>query len=197
MTRKTVSEEIFEEFCASHSLVCRKIPHADTKTPDYELILGETVVCVEIKQIEAISGFSEQGVSSRTVGDQVRRQIESAREQMRAAADLELPTILLIYNAVDPWQVFGTEDHDFLTAMYGELTIRIRISDGAKAAPFHGRNAKFRKGAKLYFSAVGHLSSAAGDIRVRLFENVYAQNPLPFDAMPACFGLKRIELVAT
>jgi hypothetical protein len=34
-----------------------------------------------------------------------------------------IPSVLLVYNNLDPLHLFGTEDHDFIAAMYGEYTL--------------------------------------------------------------------------
>lgn len=96
---------------------------------------------------------------------------------------------LLIHNAVDPWQMFGTEDHDFVCAMYGELTAR--LTNGRTMDSFHGRNAKIRHDANTSFSGVGHLKRVRDGAEVRVFENVYATHLLPFQLLPACIEVVR------
>src|SRR5450755_4640545 len=61
-----------------------------------------------------------------TPGDHVRRIIDRSKKQIQYGAAQGIPSILLIYNSLDPvFQNFGTEDHDFTAAMYGEYTILI------------------------------------------------------------------------
>ena len=125
MTYKTESEALFEDFCERHCLDWAPVETGATKTSDYCLRFGSSTVFVEIKQIESEDGFKTNGVSSRTVGAHVRRKIAEARRQLQGVSRRGSPTILLIYNSVDPIQLFGTETHDFLCAMYGELTVRL------------------------------------------------------------------------
>lgn len=192
MTSRTESEALFESFCVSHRLDWAPHETATTPTPDYRLMFSGTTVCVEVKQIDSESGFEPGGVHSRTVGDHVRRKIAEAREQLQAASHAGLPTILLVYNSVDPLQLFGTDIHDFVCAMYGEWTVRLR--EGRIEDSFHGRNSSLRRNANTSFSAVGHLYRAAGGAKVKLFENVYARHPLPYDQLPDCFEVIRIEI---
>ncbi|MFA0924081.1 hypothetical protein [Xanthomonas fragariae] len=191
----TVSEQLFEKFCAQHLLQCRRIAETSSKTPDYHLQIGDTLIGVEIKQIESERGIDPTGGTwSRTVGWHVRQKISEARAQMRVVASSGMPAVLLIYNAVDPFQLFGTEQHDFLCAMYGELTLQINPSGQAMSGPFHGRNARLREDANTSFSGVGHLRRTLGGAAVTLYENAFAAYPLPFHAIPSCIEVVRVEM---
>ena len=192
MTRKTESELLFEAFCAQNDLDCHRIPTGAEKTCDYMLSFGAVSVLVEIEQIESEKGFTPNGVSSRTVGAHVRHKISEARRQIKTARDANLPALLLIHNTVDPLQAFGTETHDFICAMYGELTVS--LVNGRVHDSYHGRNAKLRNDENTYFSGVGHLQRLSKGASVKVFENVFAERPLPFDAMPGCIEVVRVEV---
>ena len=192
MTRRTKSEELFETFCASHRLDWAPHGTSDTPTPDYRLNFAGTTVCVEIKQIESEAGFVAGGRQTRTVGEHVRRKITDAKDQLQAASHAGFPTILLIYNTVDPRQAFGTEDHDFTFAMYGEWTVRLK--NGQIEDSFHGRNSSLRPNANTSFSALGHLRRTESGAEVKIFENAYARHPLPYEALPECFEVVRIDI---
>ncbi len=116
MTIKTESESIFEEFCNLNKLQWQKIPERNLPTPDYKVTLNTQTVIFEVKQIDKGENFTETA-GSRTVGNHVRAKINEARNQIKAASREQLPAILLIYNNLDPMQMFGTESHDFITAM--------------------------------------------------------------------------------
>jgi hypothetical protein len=192
VSRKTASEALFEQFCTDQRVDWKRIPTGAEKTPDYELRVGGHSVLVEIEQIESLVGFEPDGVSSRTVGSHVRHKINAARGQVKVGAERELPTVLLIHNTIDPMQMFGTESHDFISAMYGELTVR--LIEGKATGSFHGRNAKMRRDENVSFSAVGHLKRTDRGAEVTLFENVYARYPLPFEVLPLCMGVVRVEI---
>lgn len=191
MKKKTESEAMFEDFCTQHRLDWEPISVGPGKTPDYQLRFGAAIVHIEIKQIESLRGFSS-GRFHRTVGSHVRHKIAEARGQLQVAAQSGMPTILLIHNSVDSSQAFGTEIHDFISAMYGEMTVR--VADGRSRGSFHGRNAKLRAEANTSFSAVGHLKLLDAGIEVRIFENIYAAHPLPFADISACIQVTRIEV---
>ena len=192
MTVQIESEGLFEAFCEHNGLDWLAIPTGALWTPDYRLRLNGHSVAVEIKQIESHDGFNPAGSSSRIVGAHVRRRIEEGRKQVQQAALAKEPAILLIYNAIDPAQLFGTEQHDFTCGMYGESTVR--IVDGQMTKSFHGRNATLRPGQNTSFSGVGHLRRHTGGATVTVYENVYATWPLPFDALPSCIDVVRIEV---
>jgi hypothetical protein len=141
---------LFETFCAQQHLDFEPIPTSAERTPDYRLQLGAATVLFEIEQIESLVGFEPDGVSSRTVGAHVRRKIADARKQVQAGSQSGLPAVLLIYNTVDSLQAFGTETHDFICAMYGELTVRLFNSRAHNT--FHGRNATLRHDVNTSFS---------------------------------------------
>ena len=192
LNRKTESETLFEMFCTQQNLDFEPIPTGERRDPDYRLQLGGATVLFEIEQIESLAVFEPNGVSSRTVGAHVRRKIVDARKQIQSASQSGLPAVLLIHNTVDPLQAFGTETHDFICAMYGELTVRLGNSRARDS--FHGHNPKLRHDANTSFSGVGHLSQVGDSAALAIFENVYAQNPLPFDAMPPCLEVVRVEV---
>ncbi len=125
----------------------------------------------------------------------MRAKIGEARLQLQPVARSGVPTMLLIYNALDPFQAFGTEPHDFLAAMYGDLTVSIDLSSRRAGKPFHGRNRAMGENKNTSFSAVGGLYARGESLSVVLYENVFARNPLDYGALPACFGARRVELV--
>lgn len=192
MSQDTESEKLFAAFCEAERLEFARIPAGPGRTTDFRISVGGTHILIEIEQIESTKGIDPTGVSSRTVGDHVRSKILDARKQVQAAAREGSPTILLIYNQVDePFQSFGTEPHDFIAAMYGEHTVR--IVEGRVAESYHGRNATLR-GKNTSFSAVGHLRRTESGAEIKIYENAYAKNPLPFPSLPDCIEVVRVEV---
>lgn len=193
VTNKTESEALFESFCDVHQISCKPVPTGLTRSPDYLVSLGSESVYFEVKQIDADESFdTPQGHHSRTVGSHIRQKIADSRKQLQPRAREGVPCVLLVYNNLDPMQAFGTEPHDFVSAMYGEMTVVLK--DNVITESFQGRNAFLRQEHNTSFSAVGHLrKSSAGPI-VRIYENVFARNPLNFSSVPACIEVIRIEV---
>ncbi len=195
MTVKTKSESIFEEFCSSNNLPWEKITEGDQPTPDYKVVLNAETVIVEVKQIDEDDELTEEG-SSRIIGDRVREKINDkhTRRQVKVASKEHLPAILLIYNNLDPWQAFGTEQHDFIAAMYGELTGVFNLKKNTITDSYHGRNQSLRQDKNTSFSAVGFLSQTNEGSAVRIYENVFAECGLNYSSLPDCIEYVRIKL---
>ncbi len=189
----TISEDLFEHFCAFHGLVCSRIEEGTSPTPDYLVGLGGVDAIVEVKQIDEDDNFSSVR-GSRTIGDHVRAKINQARDQVRMAGARGTPAILLIYNNLDPLQEFGTGLQDFRAAMYGEPTVVLSVETGAIVNSFDGRNQSFRPGKNEAFSAIGHLKRTNGAPLVHLYENLFAKVPLSYQCLPPCITYTRIEV---
>src|SRR3954466_3476771 len=148
---KTVSEQAFESFLFAHGLQFEKIREEDSRRPDYKVHAGNDVdLFFEVKELSEDQNFKtgHLEVSSRTVGDHIRKKIQKARQQIQYGAQLGIPSILLIYNDIDPMHLFGTEDHDFIAAMYGAYTVRLNAKTGKVENVFHGRNRSFAEEGK-------------------------------------------------
>jgi hypothetical protein len=59
---------------------------------------------------------------------------------------------------------------------------------------FHGRNKSLGEAKNTSFSAVGRLYLVRGKLKVTLFENVYAKVKIPFDVLPSCFEVKKVDI---
>ena len=198
MTAKTEAEALFEEFCNSNNIACEKVIEGPEATPDYRVTLNGLCVVVEVKQIDEDDDFStKNGVSTRTVGSHIRNKIHDVRKrkQLKAAANLGIPAILLVYNNLDPMQAFGTEPHDFIAAMYGELTVVLNANTNRITDSYHGRNRSFAAGKNTSFSAVGGLYRTEKGSAIRIYENIFCEkNRLDFSLLPNCIEVTRIEL---
>ncbi len=193
MSKKTTSEMLFEQFCESNSLLYERVPEGNDPSPDYCVKLEAGHVYFEVKEIERDDAFLSES-STRTVGDHIRAKINEARNQVRAASAAGSPTVLLVYNNLDPLQRFGTEEHDFLAAMYGEPTVLLSVESGEIVDSFHGRNKSFRKGKNESFSAIGLLRKVpSGAVTAHIYENVPAGVQLRYESLPVCFTFNRVE----
>jgi|SRR6267154_3049953 len=200
---KTKSEELFEQFLAGNNLTFEKIEMGKTPRPDYLVSVDSTQIIIEVKELAEDESF---GVvedpayphirsHSRTLGDHVRRRIESSKKQIQYGANQGIPSVLLIYNNVDPvFQAFGTEDMDFTAAMYGEYTILIDRSTGQSSEMFNGKNQSLQERKNTSFSAVGRLCDRGGKTTVTLFENVFSKVRVRFDLLPSCFDVRRVAV---
>jgi hypothetical protein len=133
--------------------------------------------------------------SSRTLGDHIRRRIEGSKKQIQFGARQGVPSILLIYNNIDPvFQDFGTEPMDFTAAMYGAYTILINRETRAASDLFNGKDRMLQESKNTSFSAVGHLCDRGEKTTVTLYENVFAKVKTNDVQLPACFDVRRIDV---
>ena len=193
MTSKPKAETLFESFCESHAVSWERVPVEKTRTPDYVVSSNGQRIYFEVKQIDEDDNFKMPGgVSSRTVGSHIRQKILDSRKQVQVGAKRGAPSVLLVYNNLDPMQIFGTEQHDFIAAMYGEMTVELK--DSRIVDSYHGRNSLLRDDHNTSFSAVGHLRYSATDPIVRLYENAFARNSLNLVSLPPCFEVVYVEV---
>jgi hypothetical protein len=197
----TKSEQIFESFLASHNLTFIRIEESTTPRPDYRVSIGETDLIFELKELTADKNFGvpdptypQIKISSATPGGHVRRAIDGSKKQIQFGADQSIPSILLIYNAFDPFQLFGIEDMDFHVALYGEYTRLIDRQTKEWSSTFHGNNSRLQERKNTSFSGVGRLRDLGGDISVKLFENVFASIRIPYEQLPPCLEVCRFEI---
>ncbi len=190
----TKSEMLFEEFCEFNSISWEKIKEDTVPTPDYKVFFADEAVYVEVKQIDKDDNF-RSGFSYGTVGSHIRKKIKEARGQVRTGSSFGSPSILLVYNNLDQaFQMSGTTEHDFLTAMYGEMTGSFDKEENKFTDFFYGRNGSFSEDKSVYFSALGFLSDIRGVLRLQIYENAFAQTPLDFSKIPSCITVTRVEL---
>ncbi len=193
MTKITAGQQAFEAFCNGHRLSwihVRKL--VGEHTPDYQIDFSGIVVYFEIKDITEDDTLGMSG-GSRKVGDHVRAKIEKARAQAQSVARRGFPAVLLVYNALDPvWQAFGTEDHDFITAMYGELTVVVSKKTNRITDSFLGKNRLLQERKNTSFSGVGGFRNRAKSVFI--YENVFAKNKLPFPVIPAFIDVRPVEI---
>ncbi len=192
-TNKTKGEIVFEDFCDSNNIEWEKTKEGEKATPDYKVVFNNDIVYVEVKQIDKDDNFKEN-FSSRTVGSHVRKKIKEAINQLKEASKRGSPAILLIYNNLDGLQMFGTEQHDFIAAMYGEMTLIFDKNKKQVTDHYYGRNHSFNDEKSIYFSAVGFLYQKKEGTGLKLYENIYAKNKLNFSQLPVCIEAIRIDI---
>lgn len=193
MIEKTESEKVFEEFCDLNKIQWEKIKEGENTSPDYKAIFNGDIVYVEVKQIDKDDKFSVHS-NSRIVGSHIREKIKEARKQVQVGSNQGAASILLIYNNLDGLQMFGTQQHDFITAMYGEITLTFDKKENRFTDSYYGRNHSFSDEKSTYFSAVGFLYRTKESVGIRLYENVFAKNKLDFSKIPDCIEVIKIAL---
>lgn len=187
---ETLSETLFEHFLEAHVLPFDRVPVVEgARRPDY-LVRMPNSVLFEVKELTEADLFAQgpYKFSRRTVGEHIRRKIQDSKAQIQYGKKLGMPSVLLIYNALDPLHLFGTEDHDFRAAIHGEWTLCLSKQTGIRVGSGYGSNSSFQAQKNTSFSALAHMAPCAGAMGVRLFANRYAKLPVPSD-LPTCLEL--------
>ena len=200
---KTKSEELFEKFLVDNSIAFEKIKEDTTPRPDYLVTVGTAQIIFELKELAKDENFDvvkdpaypHIKSHSRTLGDHVRRRIDASKKQIQYGAKQGIPSVLLIYNSIDPvLQMFGTEPMDFTAAMYGAYTILLNKQTRVASEMFNGKDQVLQQEKNTSFGAVGHLCDRGGTTTVTLFENVFAKVKIPYNQLPPCFDVPKIEV---
>ncbi len=202
---KTKSEELFEAILTANNVRFEKIPEIKEKgayRPDYLIAVGSAQLIFELKELAedenvgVVKDPAYPGIKSysRTLGDHVRRRIEGAKKQIQFGANQGIPSVLLIYNSLDPVFRFGTEDMDFTAAMYGEFTIMIDKDTRQSSEMFNGKRQLLQENKNTSFSAVGRLCDRDSTTTVTLFENVFSKVTVPYEHLPPCFEVRRVKV---
>jgi len=148
----------------------------------------------EIKQLDK-DIRRQDGSWILTSGALIRKVITKKNSQVRSWAEKGVPTILLIYNNFDqPLQRLGTDQHDFIAAMYGEPTLLIDKTSLKVVDSFNGKNDKCQPQSNTSFSAVGSMSKRLAEIELELYENMYAKVAIDYASLPSCVNVHRVQL---
>jgi hypothetical protein len=196
----TKSEELFEAFLTSHGVRFSRIEEVKEKgarRPDYLVEVGDLRIVFEVKQLgddDDDQHAQLTGVWEGTPGAKLRRCINRSKKQIQFGADRGVASVLLVYNNADPAFNCGTDELDFRTAMHGELTTLIDKQTQETSEFFHGGKNEMQESKNTSFSAVGHLCNRGGTTAITLWENAYAKVRIPFEQLPPCFVVRRVEI---
>lgn len=190
----TKSEQLFELFCAANEIHAERVLTGSRKTPDYILQLGTQTVVAEIKQFDA--GPSEKvtlrkpleemdesdAFYSGVPGDRVRAKIDSAMPQLKQLCGKDFPALLVLYDNVQLWPEI-CDAYAITVAMYGIETClvsnEVAPEGGAKIINrWHGPARRTTSNDNRSLSAIALLSAHEGVVRMEVFHNFFARNPI-------------------
>ncbi len=193
---RTASEFAFEKFLAENDLQFQRVEEQDSPRPDYLVQVDDRKMVFEVKELAEDENFKTGllEVSHRIMGSHIRAKISEARRQVQFGARQGIPSVLVVYNNLDPIHLFGTEDMDFISAMYGQYTLLLDRNTLKAVDSFQGRNQSLGVAKNTSFSAVGRLYPVRGRLEVKIFENAFAKVKIPFDVLPPCFEVKRVNI---
>ncbi len=191
----TVSEYLFERFCKENGIKCFPIPRSKdgAKTPDYEVIIDDKKVVVEVKQFdpnpddkEHQKQLEKNGMTEVYQGNMTRRirgKINDAMPQLKNWAKQEIPSLLFLYSNV-PLDAKTIYSHNVLEAMYGGESSLIIFPRNPNVFPYV-KNTRFggdRKVAPKYNTSLSAIVTLREDWKDRklyanFFHNVFSKYP--------------------
>jgi hypothetical protein len=196
---KTLSETIFERFCAEMRIQCVRVPEEAGRTPDYVITLNGQQVIVEVKEFtpnkeekESDRVLRERGVGNvltETPGARVRQKIADCSAQIKARTHGRLPGLLVLF---DRGRVIGhAEPYHIMVAMYGLEQIHVAVPRDPSMRPYAtgmslGPKRKMTERTNRSISAIGALFMTGPDaIYLHVYHNKFAAVPLDPDAVAA------------
>jgi len=206
VTKRTLSEELFERYCDHKGIRWRRVSVGDDQTPDYDVFLPRRKVVVEVKEItpnpkerKAEEELRQKGfsVGSTTPGDRVRKKISEASPQIRARTKRTFPGLLVLFQQgviphhIDPYQI--------RVAMYGFETIVVAVPNDLSKRPY-AVGAKFGPKRKMTdthntsISAIATLITRPGGVlELAVYHNRHAAIPLN-PKLFARYGVRQFRL---
>jgi hypothetical protein len=145
---KTVSEKLFEEFCARRNVECQPIMPATQsgyRRADYKVRLGTGKAVVEVKQINPnetdlkraeelnVLGYTPT-IGGGTPGERIRRKLRSGSGQLRKFSLRNVPTMVAIFDTT--FSVSATEPYNVKTGMYGLDAIVFAVPQDPGISPY-------------------------------------------------------------
>jgi hypothetical protein len=134
MAARTISEELFVQFCAANRIPWELVPTGTERTPDFRIRLGDTQVTCEVKQIdpnaEDVAELEELGSGEavgRLVPNRMRDKLKDSA-QLKAASHDGRPTLFVVYDKT-PIKMY-TFHSDVAQAMFGRDSVRVSVFGG-------------------------------------------------------------------
>lgn len=207
----TLSEEMFEEFCAAKGISCVRIPETASQTPDYVLSVDSARIIVEVKEfaqtdqeLESDRLLEERGygnVLSYTPGERLRKKITDANPQLKIYTQGMLPTLLVV---CDRGRAVGHADaYNIRVAMYGLEQLHIAVPPIGQGAPSatgwsYGPKRKMTAQTNTSISAIGHLYTIGPDVaqtQLHVYHNRFAKVALA-SSLLGRYGVRHFEIAA-
>ena len=191
---KTESEFYFEAFCSRNGFALLPVPVEAAKTPDYTLTIADTLIVVEVKEVQPTPYELESerlavergygNVIDKTPGQQVRKKIAHCGPQIRARTQGKHPGLLVLWER-GHCAGLHTEPYHISVAMEGfeEVIMTVPpITSGESPSVVgmkHGGSRKMTQTANTSISAVALLCTPGPDkMLLQVFHNRHAAVPL-------------------
>lgn len=203
---RTLSENLFEQFCRDKAIRCRPIGVGRGRTPDYDIFLPRRKVVTEVKEItpnqneratEAALRKCQFSAVSFTPGDRVRGKIANASPQIKARAQYRYPGLLVLF--ANGLLTRHLDSYQIRVAMYGLETVVVAVPRNPRESPYpigrkYGPRRKMTPLHNTSVSAVGVLSTREnGGIDLIVYHNDHAAQPLRPELFHR-YGIRQFKL---
>lgn len=179
----TKSESLFERYCETNRIPCRRIAESTVRTPDYAIQLRKVEVVCEVKQLDIgnrekqalTQAFETGSAAAYVVQNRLRSKLKGVSGQLKRASSRGTPTLVVVYDNT-PFR--GELDHeDVVEALYGRVSHPVTTSEDGEpdlGAPFLGGNRGLTPTQNTAVSAVAVLDERDGTYWLRVYHNLHA-----------------------
>lgn len=195
MSKKTLSEQLFEKFCDSNDIDWSPItPDGKNyyKNPDYRIECGGSTIIVEVKEMgetpddrihrKRFNLTGSTGPFDPKLDKRVRKKIDRAMPQLKRVAKDRCPAVLVLY---DKECIIPLEGLEIRLAMYGQDIVDVGVIDNNSSTPViitshrFGANQKVGKKHNTTLSAIALLTIQEDkSLHLDFYHNKYAAIPL-------------------
>jgi hypothetical protein len=195
----TTSETLFLSYCGLRGYEAKRIPAMADRHPDYDVLVGNARVIVEIKELQPNAQDMREAEAfqqrhhvafTREPGRRVRTHIEDAERQLRRYEGQKILCVVVLYDNIvingfrlhpDRWLL---SSYDIDVGMYGLQAANLRLYPDGRTESLgdtRGGQRTLRHMHQASISAVAVLHDYAPDygLFLMIYHNFYAQNPLP------------------
>lgn len=194
MSKKTLSEKLFEEYCDRNDINWSPIipdGQISKKYPDYIIECSGNTIIVEVKELGETPDNRERIRKLKLTGStgpydlqldkQVRKKIDRAMPQLQGLAKGKHPSVIVLY---DKESIIPLDGLEIRLAMYGQDKVDIGLIDNNSSTPIifvshrFGANQKVGKKRNTTLSVVALLTvQAEKSLHLDFYHNKYAAIP--------------------
>lgn len=202
-SNQTKSEGLFVDYCGLRGYIAKRIgqPQDSDRFPDYEVLIGNNRIIAEVKELcanpedeKAAKSIQGNRIELLTYdgGRRVRTHIEDAERQLRRYENKNCPSVIVLYDNI---MVNGSPAHptDFCihplapysidVGMFGLHAANVRLHPDGRTESLgdtRGGDRTLRHAHRTLVSAAAVLYEFPDyGLRLVIYHNYYAQNPLP------------------
>lgn len=190
----TKSEKLFEDFCSNKSIYFERIhPEENVRKADYFIWRKNYKLIVEITQLDLNDEEKELLQKMKTqksiaywpsTEDRIRQKIKDKKDQIKNLVNKHnLASLLIIF---DNREILTDISNDSMKyAMYGKDSHVIYYQGDLENSWYggdkFGGSRRLTKNQKKYISALGNLYFLKSKLKLAIYHNYYAVNPIDID----------------